>query len=113
MTFSFTSLIKILKILKPSKFKTFSPEVSYIQQRKAELHIISPSVNKSDIQRKSIQSLLYYIILIKNGKTSRFLYYTSFSLKKKEQNLKISVWFKFQIFIIFVLLRFRKCKPRM
>lgn len=106
--FFFHIINKNLKNFKPSKFKTYSPEVSYIQQRKAELHISWPSVNKSDIQRKSIQSLLYYIILIRNGKTSHFLWlslYTSFSLKK-EQNLKISIWFKFQIFIIFILRAF-------
>ena len=61
----------------------------------------------------TISSLLYHPH--KKRKNFPFLIislYTSFSLKK-EQNLKISVWFKFQIFIIFVLLCFRKCKPRM
>ena len=68
--------------------KIYSPEVSNIQRREADLNIIPPKVNKFYIPPKSIQYLPYYILPLKN-----------------EQIEKISVQFKY----IYKYLYFHKC----
>ena len=55
--------------------KIYLPETSNIQRREAELNIVSTSVNKFDVQQKSIQYLLCYKLLF----------------KKNERNEKVSV----------------------
>ena len=45
--------------------KIYSLDVSNIQRRNAELNINSPRLNKFDTKRKSIQYLLYDILLFK------------------------------------------------
>ena len=45
--------------------KIYSLDVSNIQRRNAELNINSPRLNKFDTQRKSMQYLLYDILLFK------------------------------------------------
>ena len=47
------------------KFKVYSHEVSNIRRHKAKENIISPRVNKIDIQRKYMQYLIYHLFLTK------------------------------------------------
>ena len=57
------------------EYQNLFTETSNIQRREAELNIVSTSVNKFDVQQKSIQYLLCYKLLF----------------KKNERNEKISV----------------------
>ena len=45
--------------------KIYSPDLSNIHRRNAELNINSPRLNKFDTQRKSMQYVLYDILLFK------------------------------------------------
>ena len=46
--------------------KIYSPDLIIIQQSEAEMNITTPKVNKFDVQRKYIQYLLCYILIICN-----------------------------------------------
>ena len=68
--------------------KIYSPKVSNTRRHEAELNVISARVSKFDTQRKCMQYGLYYLLYY-NYKTSRMK--------------KMSLQFKYQIFI------FQKC----
>ena len=51
----------------PLNIKIYSHEESNIQRREEKLSIISPRVNKFDVQAKSMQHLLYIIPLFKKN----------------------------------------------
>ena len=92
----FLNIFFITQILHelPLNIKILSPKVSDIQRREAKLNIISPRGNTFDTQQKSMQYLLYYILLF----------------GKNEQNEKISVQFKCRIFIFSLMYFFNNVK---
>ena len=64
ITFKYVYLLKNMLHGILLKIKIYSPEVNNVQRLEAELTVISQWINKSDIQQKSMQHLLYYILLL-------------------------------------------------